>query len=179
MASNNFRWVKSLAGEHVTGPLVLPGNFAAGSSQAIKMGEVLELTGNTNTEWVPMDSDFSMAANVAIAAEEIKSGDLAGYYKIIVPRPDDVFEYTLLSTDTQNPALGTAVYYSDSETVTTTAGSNILGNVSGHAHYPFPQGHTSDDASLSRGTTRRNVAGGKVHITFQASNSYRAALQSL
>jgi hypothetical protein len=184
MASNNVRWVKSLAGEHVTGPLVVPGNFAAGSSQAIKKGELLELTGNTNTEWVPLDSDFDMSAaagsggKVAIAFEEIKSGDLAGFYKIVVPRPDDVFEFTLLSTDTQNPALGTAVYFEDSESVSTTAGTNILGNVAGFAHYPYPQGHTSDDASITKGTTRRNVAGGKCQITIQESNSYYSALQT-
>lgn len=183
MATNNVRWVKSLDGEHVTGPLVLLGKFAAGSSTAIKKGQLLELTGNTNTEWVPLDSDFDMSAaagsggKVAIAGCEIKSGDLAGYYPIIVPRKNDVFEFTLLSTDSQNPAAGTAVYYSDSETVTTTAGTNILGNVCMFSHYP-KQGFASDQASVDAGTTLRNVSGGKVHITIQESNSYYSALQS-
>ena len=178
MASNHVRWVKNLFGEHITGPLVMPGNFAAGSSQAIKRGELLELTGNSNTEWVPIDSDFAMSGNVAIAACEIKSGDLAGFYPIIVPRPGDVFEYTLLSSDSQAPALGAAVYYSSSEQVTTTAGSNQLGDVVGFGHYPFPQGHAADDASVDRGTTKRNLEGGKVHITIKSSCSYYAAVQS-
>lgn len=183
MASNTARWVKNLNGEHITGPLVVLGKFAAGSSQAIKKGELLELTGNTNTEWVPLDSDFDMSAaagsggKVAIAACEIKSGDLAGYYPIIVARPEDVFEFTLLSTDAQNPAAGTAVYYSSSETVTTTAGTNIVGNVCQFSHYP-KQGFASDQASVDAGATLRNVSGGKVHITIQESNSYFSALQS-
>lgn len=177
MATNQTRWVKNLFDPQRSGPVCVPGNFAAGSSQAIKRGELLELTGNSNTEWVPMNSDFSMAENVAIAACEIKSGDLAGLYPIIIPTPGDVFEFTLLSTDAQNPAIGTAVYYSSSEQVTTTAGSNILGNVAGWGHYPYPQGHAADDASVDRGTTRRNVDGGKVQITIENTNSYAHALQ--
>lgn len=186
MASNNHRWVESLAGEHVTGPLKGYGKFAAGSSQAIKMGQLLELTGNSNTEWVPLDSDFDMSAaagsggKIAIAACEIKAGDLAGHYPIWIPRPDDVWEFTLLSTDSQNPAAGTAVYYSATtaaEGVTTTAGTNIIGNVCGFTHYP-KQGFASDQASIDAGTTLRNVSGGKVRITIQESNSYYSALQS-
>ena len=183
MATNTARWVKNLDGEHVTGPLVMVGTFQAGSTQAIKKGELLEFTGNSNAAWVPLDSDFDMSAaygsggKIAIAACEIKAGDLAGNYPIYVPRPDDVWEFTLLSTDDQNPAYGTAVYYSDSETVTTTAGTNIIGNVCMDSHYP-KQGFASDQASIDAGTTRRNVSGGKVHITIQESNSLYSALQS-
>lgn len=171
MASNQTRWVKNLLG--ATEPLIVPGKFAAGSSVPIKRGELLELTGNTNTEWVPMDSDYAMSANVAIAACEIKSGDLAGYYPIIVPRPGDVFEYALDASD--DLAIGTALYWSNSETVTDTAGSNILGKVSGWAHYPYPQGHAADDASVDRGTTLGFQS--RVHITIERSNSYFTVLQ--
>ena len=177
MASNQTRFKYSLLGEHITGPLIVPGNFAAGSSQAIKRGELLELTGNSNTEWVPMDSDFVMAGNVAIAHQEVKSGDLAGLRPIIVPRPGDVFEFELLSTDTQNPAIGTDVYWSSSEVVTTTAGTSKLGTIVGFGHYPYPQGSQSDDASYDRGTTRQNVPGAKVLITITEAASYWANLQ--
>lgn len=179
MASNQVRWVKNLFNPQQSGPVCVPGKFAAGSSVPIKRGELLELTGGGNTQFVPMDSDFSMAENVAIAACEIKSGDAAGYYPVIAPVPGDVFEFELLSTDSQAPAIGTAVYWSSSQIVTTTAGSNILGNVAGWGHYPYPQGHASDDASYDRGTTLRNVEGGRVHITIETTNSYIHALQGI
>ena|SRR3990167_7747407 len=180
MATNQVRWVKSLLGEHVTGPLLAPGNFGAGSANAIKRGELLELTGTGNTLWVPMDADFDMSAaagsggKVAIAACEIKSGDLAGYYPIVVPRPGDVFEFDLDADD--DLALGTALYWSTSEQVTDTAGTNIIGHVAGWTHYPYPQGHAADDASVGRGTTIRTQA--RVHMTIEVSNSFYSALQN-
>lgn len=181
MATNTYRWVRNLNG--ATEPLVVPGKFQAGATQAIKRGELLEFTGDSNDAWVPLDGDFDMSAalgsggKVAIAHTEIASGDAAGFYEVICPRPGDVFEFTLLSTDDQNPALGTAVYYSSSEQVTSTAGSNILGHVAGFPHYPYPQGHASKDAATDRGTTLGSVPGGKVHITIEESNSLYSALQ--
>ena len=182
MATNNYRYVGNLLG--LGTPMTVPGKFAAGASQAIKMGEILELTGTGNTLWVPLDSDFDMSAalgsggKVAIAACEIKSGDTAGFYPVYPIRPGDVWEFDLLATDAQNPSVGTPVYYSSSEKVTTTEGTNIIGKVSGFEHYPQLQGHASDDASFDRGTTIKNVAGGKVRITFEESNTYYSALQS-
>jgi len=175
MATNQVRWVKSLHGEHITGPLIVPGSFQAGATQAIKRGELLELTGDTNTKWVPMDSDFSMSANVAIAACEIKPVDPAGYYPIIVPRPGDVFEFALDAAD--DLALGTAVYWSSSEAVTDTAGTNILGNVAGWTHYSaiYPQ-NFADSGAPAKGTTIGTQS--RVHITIQPSNSFYSALQS-
>ena len=181
MASNQTRWVKNLYG--ASGPLIVPGRFAAGSTQAIKRGELLEFTGSGNTLWVPMDSDFDMSAalgsggGVAIAACEIKAGDLAGYYPIICPRDGDVFEFALDASD--DLALGTALYWTtDSETVTDTAGTNILGNVAGWPHFSaiYPQGHASDAASIDKGTTVGTQA--RVHMTIQRTNSLFASLQS-
>lgn len=171
MATNKLRWVRNLFG--ADGPEILYGNFAAGASVPIKRGELLELTGNTNTEWVPMDSDFNMAANVAIANEEIKSGDRAGYYEIIVPRPGDVFEYALAAAGAT--AVGTALYWSSSEVVTVSAGSNILGHAIGQANYPLKQGHLADDGSGDSGTTLRSQS--YVQMTVRAACSYYAALQ--
>jgi hypothetical protein len=171
MATPRFnRWIGNLYG--LPGPLVMPGKFAAGSSVPIDAGELLELTGNTNTEWVPMDSDFAMSGNVAIAACNLKSGDLAGYYDIIVPRPGDVFEFAIASGQ---HALGTAVYWSDSETVATT-GSNVLGDVVSFDHYPRTQRFGSEGNPGDEGTTIRSTT--KVGITIKAAASYFAALQS-
>lgn len=176
MATNQSRWVANLLG--LPPPVPVPGKFVAGATTAIKRGELLELTGSGNTTWVPMDSDFSMAKNVAIADTELKSGDLAGYYPIVAPRPGDVFRFKLLSTDAQNPAVGAPVYFNSSEQVTTTPGTNIIGHVAGWGGYPYPQGHASDDASYDRGTTLRNVPGNEVWITIEDSNTYFQALQN-
>ena len=176
MATNQQRFLYNL----VTGgnsPLLIPGLFNAGSTNAIKQGELLELTSN----YVPMDSAYDMTAAsdpAAVAHVEIKAGDLAGYYPIICPRPGDCFRYDLLSTDAQTPAIGTAIYWSDSETVTTTSATYILGNIAGWQHYPLMQGYASDDASADRGTTIRSVDGGEVIITFQPSNTPWGALQT-
>jgi hypothetical protein len=171
MAARFSRWVGNLNG--ATGPLVMLGNFAAGSSVAIEEGELLELTGNTNTEWVPMDSDFSMSANVAVAAEKIEAGDLAGYYRIIVPRDGDLFEFDLASATAA--AIGAPVYYSSS-TAVATSGSNILGDVAGQDHFPQAQGHAAQGDPLNRGTTIRSTS--KVTITIRAAASYYAAIQA-
>ena len=165
MATNQARWCYNLFG--IPEPLIMYGNFAAGTTAAIKRGELIELTGNTNTEWVPMDADFAGAANVAIANEEIKSGDRAGYYEIIVPRPGDVFEFALDTAN--NPAVGALLYWSDSETVSE-SGSNALAQVAGQEHYPQKQGHLADDAGGDAGTTLRNTA--RVRMIFKAAVSY-------
>lgn len=175
MATNQTRFVKSLFGPHITEPLIIPGLFAAGASVAIKRGELLELTGSGNTQWVPMDSDFAMSENVAIAACEIKSGDPAGYYPVIAPRPGDVFEFALDASD--DLAIGTPVYWvTNSETVTDTAGSNILGNVAGWTHYStiYPQ-NFADSGAAAKGTTLGFQT--RVHITIENTNSIFHALQ--
>ena len=169
MATNQARWIRNLFG--APKPLVMLGLFQAGVTAAVNRGELLELTADGNTKWIPMNSDFAGSANVAIANEEIKSGDRAGYYEIIVPRPGDLFEFDLDTAN--NPALATALYYSSSEVVSE-SGSNILAYVAGQDHYPDKQGHLSDDASGDAGATLRNTAA--VHLTFKEAVSYWKAL---
>ncbi|HUT78042.1 MAG TPA: hypothetical protein VM285_10170 [Polyangia bacterium] len=171
MASNNVRWLKNLLGAKE--PLIILGLFQAGATKAVKKGEILELTADTNTRWVPMDSDFAGNANVAIANEEIKSGDRAGYYEIIVIRPGDVFEFDLAAAG--GNALGTALYWSDSETLTITAGSNILAYIADQDHYPLKQGHLADDGSPDSGETLRSTS--KARVTFKEAVSYLKVFQ--
>ena len=171
MATNKARFVRNMDG--ATEPFIILGKFQAGSTQAIKPGELLEFTGDTNTAWVPMDSDYDMDSNVAIANEEIKTGDLAGYYEVIVPRPGDIFEFELAAAGAT--AYGTALYYSDSETVTVTAGTYIIGNSVGQTNYPI-QGHAADDASGDAGSTIKSQA--TVQMTIEASNSIYSLLQT-
>jgi len=138
-----------------TKPLIMPGLFAAGSTKAIKAGEIIERTNTSNTIWVPIDSDFLMVGNIAVMGEEIKSGDRAGYYKVIVPRPFDVFEYALSAAGA--PAIGAPLYFSASQVVAV-AGTYELGRVVGFDHYPRFQGHLADDASPDSGVTIRNTS---------------------
>lgn len=172
MASNNVRWVGNLRG--ATGPLIRRGKFAAGASQAIKKGQIIQRTGTSNTEWVPIASDNAMAADVAIANEEIKSGDLAGYYELIIPRPDDIFEYALATAAAI--AVGADLFYSDSETVKAT-GTFKLGQSVGEEHYPDFQRHMSDGNTSDATTTIASTS--YVRMTFAAHVSYFAALCAL
>ena len=169
MPVNKSPFVKNL----ITGstePLRMLGKFQAGATQAVKRGELLELSGGN---FIPLATDKAMSAVVAVADEEIKNGDKAGYYNILVPRPGDVFEFALSAA--ANPSVGANVAVSDSQTVTTTV-TNQLGDVVGQEHYPDRQGHASDDASGDAGTTIRNTS--NVLVTIKESTSYYAALQA-
>lgn len=146
----------------------------AGTTQAIANGQLLELSSGN---FIPLTTDKSMTATVAVAHDPVKAGDLAGYYKHVVPRPGDVFEADLLSTDSQAPVAGTALYVSSDGVLTTTAGTNIIGYVVGHDGYPQLQGHKSDDASHDRGTTIGACPNGKVLFTFKEAVSYLKATQ--
>jgi hypothetical protein len=118
MAVNRVAWVGNVNG--ASEPLILKGLFDAGATTAIKSGEILEKTGTGNTVWVPLDADYDMTGAsdaVAVAGCEIKSGDRAGYYPVIVPRPGDIFEFELATAAAV--ALGAALYYSTSQKLTT------------------------------------------------------------
>jgi len=151
-------------------PLIMMGLFQAGATQAIKAGEILEFTGDTNSKFVPWDSDADITVGIAVAACEIKSGDRAGYYPIIVPRPGDVFEFALATAAAT--ALGTSLYYSDSQTFAA-SGSHVMAFAAGDFHYP-EQGHAADDASGDAGTTIKTR--GIVHVTFKISRSWWTVL---
>ena len=170
MATNRVRWIRNTDG--ATAPLIMLGLFQAGVTAAVKRGEILELTADTNTRWTPMNSDFAGAANVAVANEEIKSGDRAGYYEIIVPRPGDIFEFALAAAGAT--ALGASLYWSDSETLIV-SGSNVLGYAVGQEHYPQKQGHLTDDASGDSGETIRSISVVRMH--FEAASSYLALVR--
>lgn len=165
MATNRVRWIRNVFG--AAEPLVILAKFQAGATQAIKRGEILEFTGDTSSAFVPIDSDFAMRANVAVANEEIKSGDRAGYYEVIIPRPGDVFEFELASASAI--VRGTALYYSSSEKVAV-SGTNILGYAVGSEHYPSKQGHLADDAAGDAGTTVRSTS--YVRMSFSPHVSY-------
>jgi len=177
MAAFQFTYVGNLLidPDGSLGPLVRKGLFATGV--AIEKGELLERTANTNTEWVPMDSDYDMTAAsdpMAFAYQDIASGDRTGYYKIIVPRPGDVFSMPLAAAGAT--AEGTALYWSSSKAVTVSAGSNIIGNAVGQDHYPALQGNVTKDAGPDMGVTIKSQS--HVLFTVQPSNSPWGAFQT-
>lgn len=169
MAVNKQSYIGSMYRGLAAEPFTIKGRFQAGATAAVKRGELLEFNG---TNWVPLASDKSMAAVIGVAFEEIKDGDRAGYYRVIVPRPGDLFRFTVASAAV---ALGASVYWASSQSVAT-SGSNVLGDVVGDDHYPQFQGHTADDASPDAGTTIRATT--EVTITIKQSVSYFAALQA-
>lgn len=166
---NRYTFVKNLKGG---APLRMLLKTQAGATQAIKQGEICKLSGGN---MVPLGADEAMAAIIAICDQEVRAGDLAGYRWFIVPTEHDVFEYTLDAAD--NPARGAALYYGgDSQTVTTTVGTNVLGNVFDHAGFPDVQGSMANGDILDRGTTIGDVT--TVHMTFKKAASYAAAIQT-
>lgn len=167
-AVNKVPWLKNVLGDKQ--PLVMLGKFAAGSTTPVKRGEILALAANV---WAPLAADQVMDGTIAIANEEIKAGDLAGYYEIIIPRPGDVFEYALAAGSAL--ALDTELYYSDSQTLTVTAGTNVIARAADQTNYPLKQGHLSADAAGDNGTTLRSVkiAG----VSFDSRVSYWSVIQ--
>jgi len=163
-------WVGHRGGDRK--PYVVPGLVAAATQQ--KSGEIVELTGNGNTEWVPINSDFSANADLAVAANDKSASDRLGYYPLLVPRPLDVFRFDLAAAGAN--AIGTGLYYSSSGAsfLTITAGSNVIAAIVGHDHYPNMQGHLTDDAGPDMGTTIRSTS--QALVSFRRASSYFAAL---
>jgi hypothetical protein len=154
-------------------PFIMKGLFQAGSTQAIEQGEMLKISGG---DFVPMTADYNASADLAIANQKIKSGDLAGYYEIIVPRPGDIFEYALDTAAAT--AVGASLYAGATSPTESFAasGSNAIAAAVGQEHYPQFQGSASDDASPDRGTTIKSTS--TVRCMFEAASSYFAALQT-
>lgn len=167
--ANYFPWVKNLGG--ADGPLIKLVKFQAGATQAIAKGEILELSSGN---FIPLDADQAMAGIIAVAAVDIVDGDKAGYFPVMIPRPDDVFEFDLAAAAAA--ALGASLYYSSSTTLTTTAGSNVIGKVWDHEGIPKEQGRLSKSSLMDQGTTIGSAT--SVHMIFNEAVSYLAAFQT-
>jgi hypothetical protein len=167
MATNQNRFIENVYG--APGPLVMLGIFQAGGTQAAKRGEMFYL----NTNFIPVTADINLAATGVIVNEEIKAGDRAGYYEIIVPRPGDIFEFALdvAAATAIGAALNCgATYPTESFAV---GGSHPTAYAVGQSHYPLKQGHLSDDAGPDMGTTVRTAS--RVRCMFELASSYFAA----
>jgi len=167
MSVNLSPWKYNLLG--ITKPIIIPGRFQAGATEAIYAGEILEFTGNSNADFHALDSDFAMDGHIAVATQQIQSGDLTGFYPIIVPTPYDVFEYPLASAAAVT--YGAPLYYSSAQAVTT-SGSYILGYAIGTGHYPDLQGSKAlvGAGAPDAGTTVKSTA--YVQMVFAQNVSY-------
>ena len=83
-AVNKFPFVKNLRGAEM---LVFPGKVQAGSTQAIKAGEICTFN-ETAGYFVPVDAVADRHYSLAIAYEEQKAADLARYMNFIALRPN-------------------------------------------------------------------------------------------
>ena len=166
MATSQVRWVGNVHGATV--PWVVLAKFLSGTTQAIKKGEILEYTADTNAAFTPIDSDYNMAtsSDLAIANQDINAGDAAGYYEVILPREGDIFAYDLAAASGTAP--GTALYFSSSEKLTVTAGTNIIAYTFDWRNFP-KQGHASL-AEPDAGTSLKSAT--KYYVTFRKAVSF-------
>ncbi|MFH1490671.1 MAG: hypothetical protein ABII06_17315, partial [Pseudomonadota bacterium] len=132
MATNKHPWVRNLFG--ASQPLVIKGLVQAGSTQAIKMGEIC-VYNETSGYWVPADAAGDYIYSLAVANEEQKTEHQARYMEFVAPREGDVFEFALSAAAAV--ALGNAVKLSDSQTLTVDVDGAGIGHSVGDDNYPL------------------------------------------
>jgi len=134
MATNKYPWFKSMGGD--IKPLILRILVAAGSTAAIKRGEICKVGKSTARTAAPATSGDTSA--LVIANQEQKADDVARYMEFIVPRPEDVFEFPLAAA--RAVVVGDPLAISDSETLAyTAAGTNAVARVCGDENTPRPE----------------------------------------
>lgn len=166
MAVNAIRWVRNvLTGK---GPVRKKVRFASGASAPVKKGEICAIAANVAA---PLAADQAMSGTIVISDCEIISGDLAGFRPAIVPMLGDEFEIELAAPGAS--VLGTALYYSTSQKLTITAGTNIIAYIVGDGNMP-EQGFQSRTPSYDAGTTIETIS--RALVAIKQSCSYAAAL---
>lgn len=165
------KWLRNEFG--APAPLIVLGLFQAGVTHAVDKGDMLERTADTNTRWARYDSNAARTADFAIAHETIKSGDRAGFYELVVPRPGDVF-LAELSAEEADVEIGDSLYFNSHAKLQVAASGTAIATVVGQHHYPPKQGHASDDASGDSGESIRPTR--YVEVAFVLASSFYAAL---
>lgn len=141
MAVNKYPWVRNLHGAAAS--LIIMGKVQAGSTQAIKRGEICTFN-ETSGYFIPADAAGDFIYSLAIANQEQKSDDLERYIEFIAIREGDVFEFALSAA--RAIAYGDALEISDSQTLAYDADGNGIAFSVDRANYP------------ETGTTLRNVS---------------------
>ena len=132
-AVNKSPWVKNLYG--ATQPLIRPMLAQAGSTQAIKAGEIC-VYNETSGYIVPANAVADNVYSLVVAAEEQTATDSARYIECYMPREGDVFEFAL-STAAQ-VALGDALTLvaSESQQLTRDVDGAVAAVCVGEDNYP-------------------------------------------
>jgi len=163
-----LKFIRNLVNPDKVAPTPWLGRFRPGTVGAIAVGDLLEFTDDTNSAFMPLDSDYDMSGgDLAVSASDIGASDRTGYYPIWLITEGDVWEVELAAAGAS--ANGTSVYYSAKNKLTISAGSHIAAKIADIRNYPV-QGHLSVDGSPDAGQTIRTVS--NVGVVFERSNSY-------
>lgn len=133
MAVNKSPWIRNNHG--AASPLIIMGLVQAGSTQAIKRGEIC-VYNETSGYFVPADAVADQKYSLAIANEEQKAGDLARYMEFIAIREGDVFEFALDAAAQIALGNGLELTASDSQSLTLDVDGNAVAFVVGCQNYP-------------------------------------------
>jgi hypothetical protein len=158
MAVNKHPWIRNIFG--AASPLIMHGKVQAGSTQAIKRGEIC-VYNETSGYWVPANAAADYIYSLAIANEEQKAADLERYMEFIAIRDGDVFEFALDAAAQVEVGNGLELTSSDSQTLTLDVDGNAVATVVGFQNYP--------DA----GTTLRNISYAEVAFLPEFSYLYK------
>lgn len=133
MAVNKSPWLKNLSGAVV--PIVFPGKVQAGSTAAIKRGELCTYD-ETTGYFIPANAVADRRYSLAIANEEQKADGLARYMEFIALRPDDVFEFALDAAAQIELGDGLELTASDSQKLTRDIDGDCIAFYVGVDNYP-------------------------------------------
>jgi len=132
-AVNKSPWLKNLGGALT--PLIFPGKVQAGSTAAIKRGELCTYD-ETSGYFIPANAVADRRYALAIANEEQKAGSLERYMEFIALRPDDVFEFALDASAQISLGDGLELTASDSQKLTRDVDGDAVAFVVNVDNYP-------------------------------------------
>jgi len=158
MAVNKYPWVRNIQGAE--NPLIIMGKVQAGSTQAIKRGEICTFN-ETAGYFKPIDAVADYVYSLAITNEEQKSGDLERYMEFIAIREGDVFEFELAAAAQAEYGYALELTASNSQKLTYDADGNAVAFVVGRQNYP------------TEGTTLRNISYAEVMFHPEFSYLYK------
>ncbi len=142
MAVNKNPWLRNDGGD--SKPMIVRLRVQAGSTQAIKRGEICIFNVTTANVAVPI-SGTSEVTHLIVANEEQKADDVARYVEFIVPRPNDLFECEMSAA--RQVMLGETFCYSTSQKLAYST-SNVIFRSADDSNYP---------AAEEKSTTVRSV----------------------
>ena len=133
MPVNNDPFVRSRSKDGL--PHVFRGKVQAGSTQAIKVGELCAFN-KTAGNWVPVSAVADSMYALAIAKEEQKAADLARYIEFYSLHPDDQFEFQIDAARALALGDGFLLTVSNSQRLTYSATGFPVAKCVDDGHYP-------------------------------------------